>query len=142
MGKDAGVGAPLEALRDELVTDPERLGYDAMGDEEAAAALNAPTRERTITTVSHEKLLGCVAASAAKSLSVESLLKLLLVFSRPVISLKGPVGAILLDVFGQAASTKQAIVQLLEQKEAVSRADELGWPAVTPSDVADARRLP
>lgn len=130
----------LQALKSELDSDPLGLGYAAMSDVEAADSLNAPTREPNRDSISGGELAAAIdfAEYAALGTAIHRQY-LQLLTAAPELPVKGPLRSTLAGFFPQNSATRQNIAALLKQTG--SRAQELGLGVVTPSHVADARRL-
>lgn len=129
----------LVALRAELDTDPLALGYAGMTDEQAAASLNANGRDVNRTEVTGGEIATSVVRSELAALTAGDQNYIRALISAGVMpitdNLKSEFGA----VFGAGTQTRANLLSLL--KRPGSRAEELGLARVTPSHVADARRL-
>lgn len=130
----------LVALKAELTTDPLSRGYAAMSDEQAATNLNTPNRNPNRETLDSGLLIASIVRSEYVALTAneKDYVRLIaMAQSLPLTqNLKSELGA----VFGANTQTRANLLALMVRPG--SRAEELGLGAVTPSDVADARRLP
>lgn len=133
----------LVALKSELTTDPLARGYSGLGDEAAANNLNTVNRTRERPTVTGAQIYNALDPAEFTALSAANQTKV-----RDIFGLGGDIDVrtgrnarvVLLSLFGAATATRAALAALVQ--EPCSRAVELGLGTVTPSDVADARRLP
>lgn len=133
----------LQALKTELTTDPLTRGYGSMGDEEAANSLNAVNRTREKPTLRGSDIYNALvpgeftALQAAQQARVRDIF---LLGDSIDVRAGTNVRAVLLSVFAAGSQTRANLIAAAT--EPASRADELGLGFVTPSNVADARRLP
>lgn len=130
----------LAKLKTELTTDPLSRGYGSMSDEEASVSLNAPTRQPNRASISGGEL----AANAVKSEFVALSANDRAYFNMLVLAATLPstptLRTELATLFPAGSGTRANLVALI--KRPGSRADELDLGGVvTPSHVADARRL-
>lgn len=153
----------LIALRAELDNDPLTRGYSGMGDEAAANSLNAVTRTcyEPISSAEllawsgngatdgsvpcrYERIQEAAATNASHSVRGAAIAALGMI-ERPDTSLdlNKPDRMLLLDalVAGGVLTAGEKTELLTMATVACSRAAELGLGNVTPSNVADARRL-
>lgn len=131
----------LVALKSELTTDPLSRGYSGMSDEQAADSLNAPDRSPAREFTDAGTLVAAIVRAEYDALATASkaYLNVVLAVSGPIpmtATFRNNLGAI----FGAATQTRANFLAL--QNRTGSRAEELGLGRVTPSHVADARRLP
>ena len=135
----------LLALKDELTNDPNGYGLPGMGDEAAAEALNLV---RVAIQLDRESVPAGEIAQAIKLTEFEAV-TVTAAQRQWLLMILGAVGTIsvkdteaktgLLAIFGVGTTTRTNLVAL--STRAASRAEQLGFGVVTPSDVADARRL-
>lgn len=131
----------LVALKAELVNDPLTRGYAGMSDEAAAVSLNTPNRTPDRLSITG----GMIAASmvrtelAALTAADQNYVRALLPCDQ--IPLTATIKTELSNIFGAGTTTRTNLLAMI--KRTGSRAEELnlGEP-VTPSHIADARRLP
>ena len=132
----------LAALKTELTTDPLGRGYAVMTDEQAAASLALSDRQADRDMLDSALLVASIVRAEYATLSAndKDYVRLVGAVDGPLpltANLKTQLGAI----FPAGSATRANLVALL--KRTGSRAEELnlgGSP--TPSDVADAKRLP
>lgn len=129
----------LLVLKNELTNDPLARGYSEMSDEQAAISLNTLDRNPNRTDLTGGMLAASIVRSELSALTnpdqnyVRSLLP---VASMP---LTNTLKAELNNIFPSGTQTRANVINLL--KRPGSRAEELDLGFVTPSNVADARRL-
>ena len=129
----------LVALKAEIETDPESLGYAGKTHEEIAKLLNRPDREADQELISGGQIAATIHQDDYNGLSQSDRRYLeLVVGSGGDIPNRQPLRGQLRGLFPQGSDTDQKIQRLL--KRPGSRADELGLGRVTPSDVANAMR--
>lgn len=132
----------LVALKAELTAGNPVTGPYSADNETAANQLNVINRTRERSTLKGSEIYNAIvpaewtAASAANQARVRDVF--LLGDSIDVRS-GSNVRAVLLAVFNAASQTRANLIAIAN--EPASRADELGLGFVTPSNVADARRL-
>lgn len=129
----------LAQLKSELTTDPAGLGLAALGDDAAAVALTAETRQIFRETVSGGLIVSSVAKSDFATLSAADKAYLQLLAVCPDIPLTAQLKTDLSALFPAGSATRTNLVAAT--KRTGSRADELGLGRVTASDVANARKL-
>lgn len=132
----------LAMLATELGADPAGLGLTAMSDEAAAWALNAPGRPVARITMTGAEILEALNPTELRALTAAQLNFVLLVTGAGGAVAIGPnsvARAILMALFGAGTASRAKLAAASVQTG--SRAEELGLGLVTPSDVADARRL-
>lgn len=131
----------LVDLKAELTNDPLSRNYAAMGDEQAADSLNAPDRTPNRETTDAGTLLGAMVRSEYDALATASK-----DYVRIVLATAGPIPltptfrANMAAMFAAGSTTRANFLAL--QSRQGSRAEELGLGRISPSDVANARRLP
>jgi len=131
----------LEILKTELTTDPLARGYVAMKHHKAAESFQ--DRDRTTandTTTGGEVASAIVRADLAGLVAADKTYLQLLV-SAATLQLKGPASAVkdeLKTLFPAGSATRANLVSLF--KRPGTRAEELGIPQPTASDIADALR--
>lgn len=130
----------LVALKAELTNDPLARGYSGMGDEAAANSLNTVNRTINRRTVPTYEIFEAIVATEYDALTtaVKARVNLLLGLSDVLVN-GANAQATLLGAFVAGSATRANLIALA--KEPCSRGVELGLGAITPSDVADARRL-
>lgn len=133
----------LVALKSELTVDPLTRGYAGMGDAAAADRLNVVDRTREKPTVTGAQIYNALDPTEFSGLSAANQTKV-----RDIFGLGGDIDVrtgrnarvVLLSLFNAQSATRAALAAIVQ--EPCSRAVELGLGTATPSDVADARRLP
>lgn len=129
----------LIALKNEITTDPLALGYVGKNDEEVADLLNKTQRPVDRETLDGGLLVASIVRSEYAALSATDKDYVRLVALASSIPLTATIKTELGQVFPAGSQTRANLVALL--KRTGSRAEELGLGFVTPSHVADARRL-
>lgn len=129
----------LVKLKTELTTDPLTRGYAAMPDDMAAESLNKPDRSQDVDAIDTGGLRWCFLPVDYATLTSEQKERLAFLFGSHTITLSQNVRSELRNLFPAGNATRTNI--LAATRRTGSRADELGLGRVTPSDVADARRL-
>lgn len=130
----------LVALKAELDSDPLGRGYAGMSDVEASESLNAPTREPNRDSIGGGELAAAIDFTEYVALSTAIHRQYLqLLTSADNLPVKGPLRQTLASFFPSGSTTRANIAAMLKQTG--SRAQELELGFVTPSHVADARRL-
>lgn len=129
----------LVALKTELDTDPLGRGYSAMTDEQAADSLNAPVRDVDRVEFSGGMLAACITPADWTALSNGGKEAVKLYCAAGPMPMTSNLKAVLAGLFGAGTQTRTNLIALM--KRGGSRAEELGLGRVTPSNVADARRL-
>lgn len=136
--------SPLE-LKSEMTNDTAGIGYAAVPvgpsrDDAVARLINA--RRATIDLlrddVAPHEILGAIDLADFAGASAAHRAYLQLVLSAPRVAVTAALKAALETVFGAGTATRAALPSVFTRKG--SRAEQLGWEAVSPSDVADARR--
>lgn len=129
----------LQALKAEITTDPEGIGYAGKNDEQTADLLNAQTRQPNRESMTGGMLAASIvrAELAAIPNADQNYIRALLPCGEMplTVTLKNE----LRNIFAAGTTTRANLIALLQRPG--SRADELGIGFVTPSNVADARRL-
>lgn len=129
----------LTALKAELDNDPMAVGYSSMSDVDVAESLSKPDREADITHLESGILAACLDPDDVQAASGSDRAYLQMVISAGAIPLTSNLKKSLKDVLGSESATTRNLKQYMKRK--ASRSDELGLGHVTPSDVANARRL-
>jgi len=129
----------LQTLKTELTTDPLARGYAAMGDQEAAVSLNTNDREPERDDITAGVLMSALVLAEYNALTAVERRYFDLLVSAGSVTLNSTVRQQIRALFPQGTQTKQNLNGAL--KRVGSRADELGIGNVTPSDIADAKRL-
>jgi hypothetical protein len=130
----------LQALKTELTTDPLNRGYAALNDEQAAESLNKQDRQPNRETLDSGRFVGSIVATDYAGLTADQRDRVRLLATPPLLYVSPHIRQELRDMFPANSATRTNIRAALMQTG--SRAEELGLGRVTPSDVADARRLP
>ena len=129
----------LQALKTELTTDPLARNYSAMADEAAANSLNVRDRQANRDTLDSGSLIAAIVRSEYGVLLAPDKDYLRLIALATSIPLTATVRNELAAMFPANSTTRANLIALLKQQ--ASRGEELGIGFVTPSDVADARRI-
>lgn len=129
----------LEDLKTEITTDPLGRGYASLGDVEIAASLNRPDRQPNRDTLDAGLLVASIVRSEYAALGNGEKDYLRLIAMAQTLPLTQTVKVELSAIFPAGSQTRANLVALM--KRPGSRAEELGFGHVTPSDVADAKRL-
>lgn len=131
----------LGQLKQEITTDPASLGYAGKDDEQIADLLNRPTRTAPRESVDGGTLAASIVFSEYAALTAPQRQYVDMVVTAGTLpwtaNLKQQLGAL----FAAGTQTRQNLVAL-QTRTGASRGEELGLGRVTPSDVADAKRLP
>lgn len=130
----------LVALKSEITTDPIGRGYSLQSDEAVADLLNAPTRMPNRDSITSGELAGAITAADWGTLTAEQKARLQFLVTPPSLQITAHLRQELRDIFPQGKDSRANLRAVLMKTG--SRAEELGLGSVTPSDVADARRLP
>lgn len=130
----------LQTLKTELASDPLRRGYSTMDDVAAAESLNTEDRQADRESLDTGLLVASLVDAEYSALGAVAKNYLSLLASAQSVPLTATVKANLGRLFPAGSETRANLIALL--KRPGSRADELGLGRVTPSHVADARRLP
>lgn len=130
----------LVTLKAELTNDPLTRGYSSMSDEQAANRLNVADRQPNRETLDAGSLVASIVRSEYAVLAANDKDYLRLIAMAQTMPLTATLKTELGGIFPVGSQTRANLVVLL--KRTGSRADELGLGNVTPSNVADARRLP
>lgn len=129
----------LAALKTEMTTDPLARGYAAMGDVALSESLNAIDRQPDRESLSSGLLVSCLDKAEFTALVAADKAYLNLFITASEVPMTTDVRQALRTMFPVGSKTRTNINQAT--KRPGSRADELGLGHVTPSDIADARRL-
>lgn len=130
----------LQTLKTELASDPLDRGYDSMDDVSAAESLNTEDRQADRESLDTGLLVASLVDTEYVGLGAVAKDYLALLASAQSVPLTATVKTNLGRLFPAGSETRANLIALL--KRPGSRADELGLGRVTPSHVADARRLP
>lgn len=131
--------AQLTILKTEITTDPLARGYAAMDDPAVAASLNKPDRQPNRETLTGGMLAASVVRSEFDALSAAVKTYVQTLIGAGEMPVTQQLRTELAAVFGAATTTRANLLALL--KRTGTRAEELDLGSVTPSDVADSRRL-
>jgi hypothetical protein len=129
----------LAALKNELTTDPLLRNYAAMTDEQAADSLNLRNRQPDAETLSSGAFVASLVSAEYDLLSNGKKDYCRLIAMAGSLPITAQLKTELAGIF--AAGTQTRANLLAAVKRTGSRAEELGLGRVTPSDVANARRL-
>lgn len=122
-----------------LKTELALPAYAGLSDEAAADAMNRPDKQPDRDSVTSMELMGALDEGEYNSLVARSKTYWGLLLQAGGVAVTPIVKQQLAALFGQGTTTRANLLALL--KRTGSRADELGLGRVTPSDVADAKRL-
>lgn len=126
-------------LRDEVLTDPEGLGYSALSDQGVADSLNDATqRARDVISVSSADIHDALDPSEYTALTTSQKAVLSDIFSLSEVRVQGNTRTVLLSLFASGSATRAALVALTAEN--ISRATELGLGVVKVGHVMEARR--
>lgn len=129
----------LQALADEIKNDPISRNYSAMGDEEVAKTFTIVDREANRDIISSAMIMAAIVREEFSLLKDTDRQYLQLLLTIPNVPLSNLLKSELISLFGDSQTTNNLVAILKRQG---TRTDELGLGGpVTPSDVADARRL-
>lgn len=129
----------LQALKAELTNDPLSRDYAGMDNVQASDSLNLQDRTPNRESISAGDLVASIVRSEYDTLSAAEKDYVRLVVLAQTVVLSNQVKAEFNSIFGQGTTTRTNFAALT--KRPGSRADELGLGRVTPSDVADAKRI-
>lgn len=129
----------LQTLKTELTTDPIARGYAAMSDEQAAESLNTQNRQPDRESLTGGMIAASVVRTELAALTAADQNYVRALLPCGDIPLTATIKTELGNIFGAATTTRANLLALL--KRTGSRAEELRLGTVTPSNVADARRL-
>lgn len=129
----------LVALKAELTTDALNRGYAAMTDEQAADSLNLRNRQPDAETLSSGVFVASLVSAEYDLLSNAKKDYCRLIAMAGSLPITAQLKAELAGIF--AAGTQTRANLLAAVKRTGSRAEELGLGRVTPSDVANAKRI-
>lgn len=135
-----------QALKTEITTDPVAIGYGAVQassawDNATADKLNATLRQGEKATLTAGELFEAIDATEYTTLTAanKALVNLVLGLAGDIkVGVGSNARAILTTVFGAGTTTRSRLAATVGKQ--VSRASELGFGVVTPSDIAEARR--
>lgn len=130
----------LAALKAELLGAHPVTGAYSADDETAAAQINAPNRQPDRDAVSSGQLVASIVRTEYDALTAAQKDYVRLVAIAQTLPLTPTLRTELGQLFPAGSGTRTNLLALL--KRPGSRAEELGLGFVTPSNVADARRLP
>lgn len=134
------------ALKNELLTDPQAIGYGAPQDtvaydENAATLINRQTRAGDAVTLTAAELLNCLDWAEYDALGATNKAQISLILQ---VSGNIPVGTgtaarrAFVAAFAAGTNTRRDFNKAT--RRTTSRAEELGLGVVTPSDIAMARK--
>lgn len=129
----------LQDLKTELTTDPIGRGYAGMTDEQAAESLNAPGRQVNRDSVTGGEIAASLVRAELAQLNAAEQNYVRALMPCDSIPLTANFKTQFGDLFPQGSATRANIMAILKRNG--SRAEELGLGRVTPSDVANAKRL-
>ena len=129
----------LTVLKTEINTGPLSRSHARMSDVAIADSLNVIDRSVNRTSVSPGELQAAVVGSEFVTLSAGFQRMWLAVLSDSVDPNNSNIVAQIAEIWGPGTTTRQNLIAL--KTEAGSRAEELNLGSVTPSDVANAKRL-
>lgn len=133
----------LASLKTELTSGHPTTGAYSSNDETAANQINAVNRTRERSTLRGSEIYNAIVPAEWTALSAAQQTRVRDVFSlgdSVDVRTGTNVRAVLLSIFAAGSATRANLIAVAQ--EPASRADELGLGFVTPSNVADARRLP
>jgi hypothetical protein len=126
----------MSILSDELLIDPEAIGYSGMTDEQVVTAINLVNREVDKTLMTRQEILENIEPAALATLTGDNATKVLGILSDTVNPF-GVAAQVFIDAFGAGSQT---IINLAAaRKHTLSRAQELGIPKVKTYNVTEAR---
>ena len=128
----------LVALKAEITSDPQAIGYAEKSHEEIARLLNRPGRSINSESLSSGVLVSCLDRVEFAALSASDRNYLNLFVTAGAVPMTSEVRQTLRALFPAGSSTRQNINRATKRDG--SRAEELGLGRVTESDVADALR--
>lgn len=129
----------LQALKEELDSDPLGRGYSGMSDVAAADSLNTPDRQPDRETLDAGLFVSCLDVSEYVARTTAQREYVQMVVAAGSVPLTANVKTEIGSLFPAGSATRTNILAAL--KRTGSRAEELGLGRVTPSHIADARRL-
>lgn len=138
-------GAQLQVLADEINNDPLAFGYGTLKDSEIADKLNALNTGRTVpndTEIPTWQIFSKFVASDYINALLDNRKAQILshVLSMGVVQAgDNNLRDALIEVFGVGSQTITNLIPL--RTRTASRAEELGLPRMTPSDVANAKKV-
>lgn len=130
----------LVALKSELTVDPLARGYAGMNDVAAAESLNLPNRQVLRSVIPTYEIFECIVPSEFDALTAPIKSRVQILLGLGSVRVNGSnAQTTLLGAFGVGTATRTALIALA--RSLGSRSDELGLGRVTPSDVANAKRV-
>lgn len=132
--------ADLQVIKTELQNDPLGRGYSGMSDSDISESLNVPNRQPNREVLTAEMLVSAIVESEFFALPARGKAYLQLLVDAGSVQLNGTVRSQLGSAFPAGSTTRANL--LASVKRPGSRGEELGFGYVTPSNVANARRLP
>lgn len=129
----------LQALKTEITTDSLGRGYSNMTDEQVSDSLNKQDRQPNRETLDSGRFVGAIVAADYAGLTADQRDRVRLLATPSLLFITPHIRQELRDMFPANSATRTNLRAALMQTG--SRADELGMGRVTPSDVANARRL-
>lgn len=125
----------LQTLRTEI----DLPAYSGMDDERVARALNATGVQVDRDSLTGGDIASCVKLSELGALTAGQQTYVIALFACGSITVSETFRQQMAGLFGQGTDTRANLLALFKRDG--SRAQQLGLPTVTPSDVADSRRL-
>lgn len=129
----------LQALKTEITADPLARGYSAMTDEQVAESLNKEDRQPNRDTLDSGRFVGSIVAADYAALTADQRDRVRLLATPALLFVSTHIRQELGGMFPANSPTRANLIAAL--KRSGSRGEELGLGRVTPSNVADARRL-
>lgn len=126
-------------LKTELTTDPLSRGYSGMTDLAAATDLNAAYRSRNRTSMTASEVVNAVNVAEYTALDAANKQLLWNIVHMGELNPFGVEATLITAIFGGGSNTIAALA--VARVEAISRAVELGLPAIREGDVAKARSV-
>lgn len=114
----------MASLREEIIGDPEGIGYAAMSDTEATVSLNDPVRPRNRTSMTGREVRAAVDNAEYDGLSDAKKSQFLSLVGSDDLDPFGLPANVIKDIFGIASATVPALATA--RIELVSRAVEIG----------------
>ena len=133
---------PEDIIKEEITSDPERLGYAGKTDKEVVAILNDKKRSRQKEALFAADIFELIDTANLRGLSASDTATLSLLLSIQGEIKVGPDSkgrALLFALFPRPSATRTALMTAFA--ETVSRAEELGLKPVTVGLLQGARRL-
>lgn len=129
----------LQALKNEITNDPLGRGYANLDDEKIAESLNKADRQPNRETLDSGLFVGSIVAADYAGLTADQRDRVRLLATPSLLYVSTHIRNELRNMFPPGSATRNNLTAALMRPG--SRAEELGLGRVTPSDVADAKRL-